>query len=246
MTPEEKKQKSIEKRKAYVKEYNKKYKAEHKEENREDHKKYRERHREKLKKDSKEYNLENFNKVKERNKIRYESNKQKYKDRSKKYYDEHKFYTEEKCRELMKNYEYLKDFSKNCPSAYMTCLKNGWEIPLKRIGNLYKRCGYRMYFHSKENPEKLYIYVGLTYNYNKRIYEHLNYDTDNVYRYVKEYNLNYDYSEQYHDYIDAEQASINEKNNIKFYRDNSKYIVMNRKSGGGLGGRTGPYNPKYQ
>ena len=81
-------------------------------------------------------------------------------------------WTKEKCLEEALKYNSRTDFFNSNGSAYNRSIRNGWldEIcsHMMVIGNLKKRAIYCFEF------EDNHVYVGLTYNINKRRNEHLN------------------------------------------------------------------------
>ena len=147
-----------------------------------------------------------------------------------------KYWTKERCIEIAKNFNNKKEFIKNFSGAYESCRKNKWidEVceHMDKLGDLYNKLGYKMIFVSNLNPNKEYIYIGFTYNFKKRINYHLYNKNDNLYKSIIKYELIHKNSFIYHDFIILKEARIKEKENIKFHREEGKYIVLNQTKGG--------------
>jgi len=99
------------------------------------------------------------------------------------------YWTKERCQEEALNYEYRNDFRKNSKGAYSSAHKNGWLNDIcshmKNIGNRFKRCVYVYEFSDN------YVYIGLTFNINKRNIQHIN--AGPVYKHIQ---INRDYKLQ--------------------------------------------------
>lgn len=139
-----------------------------------------------------------------------------------------KIWTKEKCRIEALKYEFRSDFNKNSGSAYHASLK--YKIldeicsHMKNIGHQYKRCIYVYEFLDNS------VYVGLTFNLDKRHKQHLKKGT--VYNYIqlgKEYEL-----KQLTDYIDVNSAKKKEYDFVKQYKTNG-WKILNKSKTGGLG-----------
>ena len=154
------------------------------------------------------------------------------------------YWTKLKCIEMSKTCETRSEFNKKYKRAYHICLKNNWSEAfehMKIFGNLYKRCVYKMIFHRKDKIDEKYIYIGLTFNYQLRINQHLKCTNDQVYKYINKNDLIFEKSYMFTDYIDVENAQKNEINEIKIHKNENKFIVINEKSGGTLGGNFTTY-----
>ena len=79
------------------------------------------------------------------------------------------YWTKERCYDIALKYDTRKEFSKHV--AHKIAQKHNWldEIcyHMKIIGNIKKRCIYAIEFSDNN------VYVGLSYNYEKRFLEHL-------------------------------------------------------------------------
>ena len=117
-------------RKAYMKEYNKRYRDAHKEEKKAYMAKYRETHKEEIKAQRKKYNSENREKLleyyrkyhklhQEKEKAYRDSHKEETKIRRKKYYEEHKEESKEKNRQynIKLRYTVLEHYGCRCVSC---------------------------------------------------------------------------------------------------------------------------------
>lgn len=147
------------------------------------------------------------------------------------------FWTKDECLNESKKYKTRKEFKEKSKFAYNKCHKNNWDDAfehMEEFGDLYNRCGYKMLFHDKNN--KKYIYIGLTFNYQLRIGQHLNDKTDNVYKFINKKELTFDNSYMYHDYINVKESQKNEIEEIKKHKNNKDFIIINSSNGGGIGG----------
>lgn len=92
------------------------------------------------------------------------------------------FWTKEQCHKEALKYDYKKDFRKYSSVAFSRARENKWLDDIcghmKIIGNLYKRCIYSIEFSDKS------VYVGLTYNYENRIVEHITDKGSAVYQHL--------------------------------------------------------------
>ena len=139
-------------------------------------------------------------------------------------------WTKEKCHDESLKFIYKKDFKKYSYGSYQSAYRNNWLIDICShmivLGNEHKRMIYRIIF-----PDNV-CYVGLTNNFNRRIYEHLN-KKGAVFSYINKTKLN-PIVEKLTDYIDIDDAKYFEeywKN--KSEKDN--YICLNSAKTGGLG-----------
>jgi predicted GIY-YIG superfamily endonuclease len=98
-----------------------------------------------------------------------------------------------------------------------------------KLGNHLKRCIYVGIF------EDNYAYVGLTYNYNKRINEHINKSNSPIYKHIQESNLHPKF-EQLTDYVNVDIASNKLEEFFKTYYENSGYKMLNINKTGAIGG----------
>lgn len=159
------------------------------------------------------------------------------------------YWTKEQCIEEARKYNYIKDFRKNSESAYIISLRNNWMgeacSHMMKLNNLYMKVGYKIIFKSLLNNE-VYIYVGFTCDFNRRLNQHLNSSYDNLFNPIKKYNLVLIDSFIYHESLPAEQAKLLEIENIDFHKKEGKYIVLNQSKGGeGLMGKYELYNKDF-
>ena len=142
-------------------------------------------------------------------------------------------WTFDKCVEEALKYNSKVDFENNCPSAINASRKNGWldEIcsHMKVIGNKYKRCIYSFEFSDNS------VYVGLTYNIDKRIEQHLTSTKSSVYKHINN-GLTYEIK-KLSEYINIEDSIKMESYFVEKYRDNG-WIILNKIKTGSLGGDT--------
>lgn len=145
------------------------------------------------------------------------------------------YWNKERCLEEAKKYKHRGDFFNYSNSAYVSATKNGWldEVCEHMIpsGNRYKRCVYAFEFGDNS------IYIGLTYNLDKRTKQHLNdvtYNNSSVFNYIKATNM-IPKIIQLTEYISAEEASIMEKAWLEHYKS-LNYDILNKSKCGTLGG----------
>ena len=141
------------------------------------------------------------------------------------------YWTKERCQEEALNYTYRNDFRKNSKGAYPSAHKNGWLNDIcshmKNIGNKFKRCVYVYEFSDN------YVYIGLTFNINKRNIQHIN--AGPVYKHIK---INSDYELKIlTDYICVDDAKKKEIYYIEKYKKDN-YNLLNTHKGGEIGGST--------
>ncbi|MDY0270215.1 hypothetical protein [Trichloromonas sp.] len=144
------------------------------------------------------------------------------------------YWTFEKCKEEALKYKNKSDFSKNSKSAYLSSYKNGWINDIcnhmKPKGNLYKRCIYCYEFSDNS------VYVGLTYNINKRKHNRIIDKNDAVMLYMNKTNL-IPIFKQLTNYIDVEDAIEKEKYYLNKYKIDN-WNILNRIKTGSIGGNT--------
>jgi len=137
-------------------------------------------------------------------------------------------WTKERCHEKSLKYEYKKDFRKYCSIAFSRASSNGWLddicLHMKPLGNKNKRCIYSFIFSDSS------VYVGLTYNYEKRIKQHLEKENSAVYQHLSS-GLTY-FTNKLTNYIDVEKAKKWEKKYVKYYKDKGNNILNKVKTGG--------------
>ena len=146
-----------------------------------------------------------------------------------------KYWTKERCLEEALKYNTRVDFEKGSISACVTARKKLWidEIckHMKPIGNAYSRCIYAIEFSDN------HVYIGLSYNPEKRFKNHLKESTLNrssVYKYFLKTGL-YPTLKILTEYINIEYAAKMENMKKKEYENNG-WITLNVAKCGALGG----------
>ena len=144
------------------------------------------------------------------------------------------FWNFDKCFDEAKKYSDKKSFLKNSHGAYESARLHGWldkicehMIP---IGSKYKRLIY-----SFEFPDKS-VYVGLTYNSEKRYYNHI--INTKTYSTVRNYMIETNLTPEYRlltDYVDVGLAIKLEDEYLKKYK-NDGWAILNKIKTGGIGG----------
>ncbi len=144
-------------------------------------------------------------------------------------------YSQDVCREAALKCQYRSEFEKKYKGEYFAALRNGWldEICSHMIvlGNHYKRCIYAYEFPNIDGHN--YVYVGLTDHLPQRDLLHAR--KGSVYKFCKKHKVERPKPIQLTEYIDKEEASVQEGIHL------SKYIVqgwqpLNRVKTGSLGG----------
>ncbi len=124
------------------------------------------------------------------------------------------------------------EFARECGSGYGYATKNGLldKICKHMIeqGNLFNRMIYSYEFSDK------FVYVGLTYNQEKRRSEHLNDDRGPVAKHIEKTGLRPRYK-QLSDFIIVKEAKKNEQKFIEKYRKEG-WKILNSSKAGALGG----------
>ena len=142
------------------------------------------------------------------------------------------FWTKELCKIEAKKYNSRRDFSKHNGSAYQFVLKE--EIldeiceHMSILGNLFKRMIYAYEF-----PDK-HVYVGLTYNEQKRKYEHLYEKKGPVSKHIEKTKIKPIYK-KLSDFEEVELAKKLEQYYIDQYKSLG-FKLLNRSKAGALGG----------
>ena len=139
-----------------------------------------------------------------------------------------KKWNKENCKIEALKYEYRSEFQKKSKSAYHASIR--YNIlddvcsHMKTIGHLYKRCIYVYEFDDN------FVYVGLTFNLEKRNEKHLKRGT--VYEHIQK-NNNYKLN-QLTEYIDVDLAIKKEFDFVQYYKDNN-YKILNKVKTGSIG-----------
>lgn len=146
------------------------------------------------------------------------------------------YWTKEKCAEEALKYKSKNEFEKGSPTAYVKSGKMGWKDEIcshmNSNGNKYSRCVYAIEF-----PDN-HVYIGLTYNYEKRFLQHLNDIKNNsiVLKHFKKIGL-FPNIKKLTDYIDVDQASKIETLKVDEYANNG-WFILNIAKCGNVGGKT--------
>ena len=143
------------------------------------------------------------------------------------------YWTIERIKEEASKYSHKSEFEKGCRVAYdKACkLKIIDDLGFKPLGNLHKRCIYSVEFDDN------HVYVGLTYNFGRRIQAHFN--KLSTYSSVLEYHtanpdIKYKVT-QLTDYINKSLAAVKEGEFVNLYKERG-WIILNKVKTGGLGG----------
>lgn len=127
-------------------------------------------------------------------------------------------WTKEKCHYEALKYNTRIDFMKNNKNAYGASQKHGWLDDvcshMIKIGNRLFRCIYVYEFSDNS------VYVGLTYNLQKRDISRKKQNDDAVTKYINETKI-IPILRQLSDYIPINDASLLEKEFIKKYLKNN-------------------------
>lgn len=125
------------------------------------------------------------------------------------------------------------DWIRNSQSAYNAARKKKILdeacMHMVALGNLKKRC---LYIISVKNTK--IIYVGLTYNFQKRLSSHF-LRSKKIKEIIKKFGKKNIFAEKITDYLNVDIASKLEKIKIKEYKEKG-YKVLNTSKGGGTGG----------
>ena len=146
------------------------------------------------------------------------------------------YWTKEKCEEEALRYKTKSEFEKGSPSAYVKSGYMGWKDDIcshmTTGGNKYNRCIYAIEFPDKN------VYIGLSYNYEKRFSQHLSDLKNNsiVLRHKNETGLAPKLI-QLTDYIDVEDAIKMENIKLEEYKNNG-WSILNIAKCGNAGGKT--------
>ena len=144
-------------------------------------------------------------------------------------------YSKDVCHEAALQCKYRSEFAKKFKGEYFAALRNGWldEICSHMIvvGNHYKRCIYAYEFPDIEGQN--YVYVGLTDHIPQRDLVHGRKGA--VYTFCKKYNVERPKPIRLTDYIDKEEAKVQEGIQLAKYVSKG-WIPLNRVKTGSLGG----------
>lgn len=143
-------------------------------------------------------------------------------------------WTYETCKEEALRYSSRSEYKKKSSGSYRSALKNGWNCEICShmiyLGHKYKRCIYAFEFSNN------HVYIGLTYNANKRKTQHLTNKNSQVYKYMileKLVPIFYQLTE----YINVIDAQIKEEEFIQKYKKEN-WCILNKIKSGGIGTST--------
>jgi hypothetical protein len=138
----------------------------------------------------------------------------------------------ERCLELMKNYETIRELRLTNKSLYGAIhrlkLTDEMNKILKRTGNRFNKCIYSYEFSDN------HVYVGLTYNIEEREKNRKKDFKDSVVKYMNLTGLT-PIRKQLTDYIPVDEASVLEGVYVEKYK-NEGWIILNQAKTGGIGG----------
>ena len=140
-------------------------------------------------------------------------------------------WTKEKCLEEALKYKTKKEFQMGSKNAYYGAHRHGWidEICTHMIivGNRFNRSVYCYEFPDNS------VYIGLTYDLNKRNNEHSSNEKSQVFKHIKKtkYTPNF---KQLTKYLPAKEAQKMEEYYIEFYKS-EKWNILNKAKPGSLG-----------
>ena len=140
-------------------------------------------------------------------------------------------YTEDICKKIVSNYEFLKDFREKQPRLYALICYHGWHhllSDLKRTGSANLRTLYAYEF-----PELNYVYVGLTYNIAIRNQEH--HTRGSLYNWALSHNISNYEPKILRKNIKFDIAGKYEAYYIETYRKQG-WNLINKAKAGSLGG----------
>jgi len=133
-----------------------------------------------------------------------------------------------------KKYKTKKDWRKYSKKAYQAAVRNKIvdraSAHMEVLGTHHKRCVYTI-----KVLDKKIIYIGLTYNFQRRIRNHL--ETSRFRNLIKKFGRDAIKAEKLTEYIDVKEAQKLETKLINKFKL-LKYEVLNIVKGGGLGGNT--------
>jgi len=143
-------------------------------------------------------------------------------------------WNKELCRKEALKYTSRTEFHRECGSAYGFGIQYDFldEIcqHMITVGSMKKRCIY-----AAEFPDN-FVYVGLTYNFNKRTARHLVDEKSQIYNHIRIHKHNPIFK-QLTDYINIESAQQNEENYVNEYRTNG-WQILNIAKTGAIGGNS--------
>lgn len=144
-----------------------------------------------------------------------------------------KIWTKNKCIEVAKQCKTKSEFETRFNGAYKISKKYGWlneiKCNFKPIGSKYNRCIYACEFDNHA------VYVGLTYNFEKRCKQHLKNSDSAVFKYVQQTKLDPKFKIII-DYIPYNEAAVKEGEVLDMYKE-CGWTILNRAETGSLGSK---------
>lgn len=143
------------------------------------------------------------------------------------------YWTYDTCKEEALKYQTKKEFKEKCETAYKVVLRKKWFKLIehfKMLGNHKKRLIYAQEFSDN------CVYIGLTYDINKRCKNHLTQKKEMVYKHMNKTKLQ-PTLKILTDYLNIDDAIKGEEEWIETYKNNG-WRVLNIAKAGGIGGNT--------
>lgn len=151
------------------------------------------------------------------------------------------YYSMTECAEEASKYDTKTDFLKKAPLHYSHAVRKGFLNMIcghmKKQGSPLKRAVY--IFEFSDN----HVYIGLTSDLDRRRREHLTHHNSAVFRHIKNSMSSYTFRPMT-DYLPKEEAAVKEIYSIIEYAEKG-YKMLNKKTGGDLGGKIRKYTKKY-
>ncbi|MBC8308208.1 MAG: hypothetical protein H8E55_72190 [Pelagibacterales bacterium] len=142
------------------------------------------------------------------------------------------YWDKEKVKESALKFEHKSSWSRNDPTAYHLAHKNGWIDELTKhmspLGTRFKRCIYSIQIKGQKK-----IYIGLTYNYKRRIKNHL--VSKRFVLLAKKYGKQNIQDNQLTNYLPVEEAILKEGEFVDKYKKKG-YEILNLVKTGIIGG----------
>lgn len=138
------------------------------------------------------------------------------------------YWSFENCRNEALKYKSRTEFKNNSAGAYDSCKENGWINSVSghmiNIGHRYKKCVYSYEFSDN------HVYVGITYNIERRTHDRNKCKTDSVTKYIKNTGLTPIFK-QLTDFINVDDAVYLENDYVQKYFKNGWEILNQTKTG---------------
>jgi predicted GIY-YIG superfamily endonuclease len=142
-------------------------------------------------------------------------------------------YSFDRVKEEASKFSNRLDFRNNASPYYTSAHRNGWLDDvcshMNLQGSLYRRHVYKVSFDDNS------VYIGLTFNFNKRTIDHLSSHNSSVYKHMKETGLKPNFELVTKNLLSREDAVKLECKLINKYKIHG-FNILNRQKGGGLGG----------